>query len=263
MRVGVGTRWSGWTFVAVLGCGFSCAAGQSVPHMAAAAEPSYEVATIKPSDPAGESSGFQTRGRRVIVLNETLDSMLVFAYGLQKKQVIGGPAWFETDHYDISGVPDLDGEPNLKQFQGMLRKLLTDRFHLQFHREQREMSIYALRVEKGMPKLVKSKSDPESMPDQTGNGGSVNDWRFTNNSMENFASFLQFILDRPVIDQTTLTGKYDFRLKWASDALKAGDTEGVPGLLTAMPEQIGVKLEATKGPAEALVVDRVERPSAN
>ena len=159
------------------------ATAQDLPPMAAKADPAFEVATIKPSDPANGSSGFQNRGRHLIILNESVDSMLMFAYGIQRKQIVDAPAWLETDHYDTEGVPDTDGLPNVDQYRIMIRKLLADRFHLQFHREQREMSSYALKLGKTGPKLTKTASDPNAGQDQTGNGGAINDWRLTNNSM--------------------------------------------------------------------------------
>jgi uncharacterized protein (TIGR03435 family) len=231
--------------------------------MPAGVDPAFEVATIRPSDPANGSSGFQTRGRRLFVLNETVDSMLVFAYGVQRRQIVNEPTWLGTDHYDIEGLPDITGMPNVDQYRVMLRKLLADRFHLVLHREQREMGIYALKVSKGGPKLGPSLTDPNAPQDQTGSGGGVNDWRFTNNSMPEFAKFLQFQIDRPVNDETGLNGKYSFRLKWASEQTVDKDPNAGPGLFTALEEQIGLKLEATKGSAEVLVVDRVERPSPN
>ena len=248
----VGVLWAG---------GF--AGAQEVKPMAASADPAFEVAAIKLSDPANGSSGFQTRGHRVIVLNETVESMMVFAYGVQPRQIAGAPGWVSTDHYDVSGFPDADGVPDVKQFRSMVRKVLGERFHLQMHEEQREMPVYALRVAKGGAKLAKAANPVENQPDQTGNDGAVSDYRFTNNSMTEFASFLQFEMDRPVLDETGLAGRYDFELKWTRDTARQVETDTGPGMFTAVQEQLGLRMEATREPAKVLVIDRLERPSAN
>jgi uncharacterized protein (TIGR03435 family) len=87
--------------------------------------------------------------------------------------------------------------------------------------------------------------------------------KFTNNSMADFALCMQYFVERPVIDQTGLTGRYDFMLTWTPDAAHTGDANAAPGMFTAVQEELGVKLEPTKGPADVLVVDHVERPSGN
>lgn len=238
-------------------------AQQSVPPMRVDANPSFEVATIKLSDPANGSSGFQTDGRRVTVLNETVESMLIFAYGVQKSQIIGAPAWFASDHYDIRGVPDVPGEPNFDQVKGMVRKLLADRYSLKMHPDQRELLVYALRLSKGGPRMATNPNPSANTSDQTGNNGRLSDWRFTNQSMDDFAQFLQFAMDRPVVNQTALPGKYDFRLKWASDQVLEKDPEAGASIFTAIQEQIGLKMDAVKAPAKVFVIDHVERPSEN
>ena len=237
---------------------------QEVAMMAKDAHPSFEVATIKASDPEDESAGFHTRGHRLFYENETMERLIAFAYGVHPKQIVDAPGWFSKDRYDIEGVPDVEGEPSERQQQEMLQRLLAERFGLKLHREKRDLSIFAVTVAKGGPKLGASKADPSGLPDQTGsNNGAERNERFTNNSMADFASSMQYFLDRPVIDQTGLTGKYDFMLQWTTDATLNNDPKAPPGLFTAVQEQIGLKITPTKGPAEVLVIDHAERPSAN
>lgn len=237
-------------------------AAQDLKPMAPTAKPVFDVATIKPSDPTETSQGFQTRGRHVRVLNESVANMLMFAYGVHPKQIVGGPDWIK-DRYDIDGVPDIDGLPSIHQQQEMLQNLLADRFKLKFHREKRELAIYAIVLAKGGPKLTKTASDPDSLPDQTGNGGNNQQtMRFTNNSMDHFALGMQYFMDKPVVNQTSLEGHYDFTLQW-STGLGPATGSDVPGMFTAIQEQLGLKLEATKGMVEVLVVDALERPSQN
>ncbi len=252
-----------WTWLKVFPLGALLAVAQTVQPMDPKADPAFEVATIKPSDPAEQGQGFQNNDRHILVHNETVLSMLVFTYGLQRKQIVNAPAWLETDRYDIEGIPDVEGTPNADQYRIMLRKLLTERFHLQIRRDQKEMPIYALRLAKGGAKLTKSASDPNAGQDQTGNGGAISDWRLTNNSMPEFAKFLQTQMERPVVDQTGLPGNYDFRLKWSTEQAQAADPSAPPTLFTAIQEQLGLKLEPTRGPAEVLVITHIDRPSAN
>jgi uncharacterized protein (TIGR03435 family) len=238
------------------------AAAQDLKPMAPTAKPVFEVATIKPSDPDDSGTGFQTRGRHVRVQNESITNMIMFAYGVHPKQIVGGPDWMK-DRYDIDGVPDVEGLPSVRQQREMLQNLLADRFKLKFHREKRELAIYAIVPAKGGAKLTKTASDPDSLPDQTGNGNENQmTMRFRNNSMDDFADGLHYFVDKPVVNQTGLPGRFDFTLQWSSGMAPATGSE-VPGMFTAMQEQLGLKLEATKAPVEVLVVDAVERPSQN
>src|ERR1700679_1272266 len=125
--------------------------GQDVPPMAADAHPSYDVATIKPSDPDDGSVGFHSNGRRLFTENETMDSLIAVAYSVHVKQIVNGPEWFSKDRWDIQGVPDVEGAPNWQQQREMLQKLLAERFGLKFHRSKRELSIFAITVAKGGP----------------------------------------------------------------------------------------------------------------
>lgn len=237
---------------------------QDVVPMAKDAHPSYEVATIKPTDPDDGSSGFHTMGHRLFIENQTMNSLVAFAYGVHPKQIVDAPDWFSKDHFDIKGVPDIEGQPNLQQQQEMLQKLLNDRFNLKFHRDKRDLSIFAITVAKGGPKLAASKSDPDSLLDQTSNGNRAQQtWKFTNNSMADFAQMLRYFLDRPVVNETGLKGKFDFKLEWMVDGSLNNDPKAPPGLFTAIQEQLGLKVEGTRGPADVLVIEHVERPSAN
>ena len=146
----------------------------------------------------------------------------------------------------------------------MLQKLLATRFGLQMHPDKRELSVYALTIAKGGPKLEKSKSEPEALSDSSGHGiGAQQYMKFTNLSMAGFAQTMELMVDKPVIDQTNLSGRYDFTLLWTPDTLRAAPTDTAPGLFTAVQEQLGLKLEATRAPADVLVIDHAERPSEN
>jgi len=227
--------------------------------------PSFEVASIKQSDPDDQSRGFHAIGRNIFIENETMNDLIAAAYDVHVKQIADGPSWFGSERFDIKGFPDVAGEPNVEQLREMIRTLLTERFHLQFQREQREMPRFTLTVAKGGPKIEATKSAPEDgLPDQTGNvdRGHVS-WRFRNNSMADFAEFLQGVLDRPVVDATGLTGKYDFKLQWTTNPEATSDPTAAPGFLTAIQEQAGLKIEPSRGEVEVLAISHVEQPSAN
>ncbi|GGA77835.1 hypothetical protein GCM10011507_31350 [Edaphobacter acidisoli] len=232
--------------------------------MPANAHPSFEVATIKPANPNETSGNFQIGGHRIFIENETVDSLISAAYAVHPKQIVDEPAWLGTAKFDIEGQADLAGVPNLQQIQEMLQGLLRDRFGLKFHRDKRDLSIYAIKVAKGGPKMTRSPETSYGLPSQTGHGhGGQIERKFTNNSMSDFALGMQTYLDRPVVDETGLAGRYDFTLKWSPDNLPVSEPDAAPGIFTAVQEQLGLKLEATKGPADVLVIDHVERPSPN
>jgi len=234
------------------------------PPMAADAHPGFLVATIKPSDPNSVTQGwsFESEGHHINCLNATLDDIISSAYGIHVKQIVGAPEWFSKDRYDIRGVPDEPGIPNLKQTQQMYQELLADRFHLVFHRETRELPIYAITVAKGGPLLTPA--DPGKTTNTGSSGGhGERILKFRSISMPDFALNMNFYEDRPVIDQTSLQGRFNFTLKWTYDLDRTADPDAAPSLSTAMKEQLGLKFDAVKGPAPVLVIDHVERPSEN
>jgi len=200
--------------------------------MPADANPVFEVATIKPSDPNRPGRLFSIRGTEVITVNTTVRDLMVFAYGVHIRQIAGGPGWMETDKYDVNGKPE-GGLPNNSQFRMMIQKLLADRFQLAFHHEKRELTVYALMVGKNGPKLTKNES-----------GGAIPALLFRglgnlparNATMEEFASVMQSaVLDRPVVDQTGLKGRFDFQLQWTPDETQFLSLRG-PGPLPSPPE---------------------------
>ncbi len=240
--------------------------------MAADAVPKFEVVTVKPSDPSRPGKLFTIRGRQIMTINTTMDDMITFAYGLNIKQVVGAPAWFATDKFDLDGVPDTEGRPNSKQFRELIQSALTQRFNLTFHHDQKELSVYALTVAKGGPKLTETIHQPNDPKNFM--FGRLGQLRVTNSTMKDFCDGMQgAVMDRPVVDHTGLTARYDFNLDWTPDESQFAmfgprpapkeDPNAPPSLYTAIQEQLGLKLEATKAKADAIVIDHVEKPSAN
>ena len=244
-----------------------------MPPMAADANPSFEVATIKPSKPGQQGQGFLVRGDQFTTINTSLMSIIEFAYDMQANQVVGGPPWITSDKFDIAGKPDTPGAPSDKQWKGMIKKLLADRFQLKFHQQSKEMPAYVLTVAKNGPKLTKSDGDPNGLPGLFFH--QLGQLYVRNATMEDFTHLMQaVVLDRPVVDQTGIKNRWDFVLKWTPDDSQFGGmgvkapppsnaADAPPPLFTAIQEQIGLKLEAKKAPVEIMVIDHVEKPSAN
>jgi len=135
-----------------------------LPPMDANASPTFEVATIKPSKPDEQRKAIIVQGRRMHIINQPLSRMISFAYGVQVNQLIGLPAWADTDKYDIDAEPDGEGMPNDKQWKGMIQKLIVERYKFTFHQDKRELPVYVLSVAKTGPKLTKSEGDPNGLP---------------------------------------------------------------------------------------------------
>ena len=234
--------------------------------------PEIEAATIKPVKEANPTRIHENvEGRRLSTRYTSVRDLMMMAYEVDPHQIVDGPAWIVSDEYDIDLVTG-DGIPiGGDREEAIFRQLLTDRFQLKFHREQRMMNVYVLGVAKGGPKLNSAGVN------ETENSGcqGLGQCFFKKRSVANFARFMQFIvLDRPVVDRTGIDGTFDFTLTWTPDETQfanmgvrvptqADNANAPPGLFTAMQEQLGLKLEPEKIPAEVLVIDRVERPSEN
>jgi uncharacterized protein (TIGR03435 family) len=236
----------------------------------------FEVAAIKPSDP-------ETRGRwirmqsanQVAARNHTLKTLIAAAYNISPVTISGGASWVESDHYDILARTPGAVRPNLEEQMAMLRRLLADRFQLAFHRERKTLAYYSLSVGKGGPKLKATTVSPDANPEGPpllafvlAPGKVTLPARYT--TMSEFASVLQrAAFEHPVVDETGLTGRYDFDLAFTPDETLFGgvltetpeSTE--PRLFKAIEQQLGLSLKATRGPVATLVIDRAERPSEN
>jgi uncharacterized protein (TIGR03435 family) len=237
------------------------------------ANPSFEVATIKASRPETPGQSITIRGRTFGTQNQTVAGMMTFAYGLHPDQIIGGPDWMRSDRFDISAEPEGTGMPNDRQWKSMLAKLLGDRYKLTFHKDKKELSVYALTMLKTGHKLTKNNTDANGLPALFFRGLGI--FPVRNATMQEFAGTMQaVVLDRPVVDQTGIDGRYDFTLQWTPDETQFGGRGGQapppadpstvpPGLFTAIQEQLGLKLDATKMSADVFVIERLEKPTPN
>jgi uncharacterized protein (TIGR03435 family) len=210
---------------------------------------------------------------RCYVRNSTLKEIINTAYGFRfgparsvlNQMIVGGPAWAETDVFDIEAKAEDPATVTNQQMLVMLQSLLTERFKLKFHKETKEVSGYALLVAAGGSKLKEADpAEPQSfIAAPVVKGQKI--------PVLTLANVLAQRLGRPVFDQTSLTGLYDFTLKWTPDEIElgpnglprpAGDPSG-PSLMTAIQEQLGLRLQSQKVPTEVVVIDSVERPTAN
>jgi uncharacterized protein (TIGR03435 family) len=242
----------------------------------------FDVATIKPSAPnaMGGSSGVWPNGN-LVSKNEPLKFAICDAYGVLILQCLGGSAWLESDRYDIEAKPDsataeqflkLSWKQRKPVQQRMQQALLADRLKLKAHFETREMPILALVVAKGGLKMHEAKPGDiyanglkrdDGKPFGAGvfsmGNGNVSQQGM---SLDTLALNLPGMTGHIVENKTGLTGVYDFTLRY-SDDMSASSDSSTPSIYTALEEQLGLKLESTKGPVQVLVIDHVERPSAN
>jgi uncharacterized protein (TIGR03435 family) len=219
----------------------------------------FEVAAIHLSAvaPGAGTSVEVFEGGRIRIINEPIKLLVRQAFQVQNTQISGGPEWLDSDRYDIEAKTGRAEKPRPGDLAPLLQALLAERFHLKFHRETREMSVAAL-VVNPRPKLKASEGEANAMSTHAGAGKSH--VVATGVTMATLAAYVSNRLGRVVIDKTGLSGAYDFELDWSPNE----ETEApAPQLVTALREQLGLRLEPQKGPVEVLVIERLERPSEN
>ena len=222
----------------------------------------FEVASVKPIAPPIPSGGgpwIVTHGR---FRAETgyVRGMIGWAYNVLAAQVKGGPDWIDREPYYVDArAGDPDAGPD--QIRLMLRTLLTDRFKLIAHRDTQQGQIYTLTVGKNGPKLQDAKEGRKNYINWTGPGQVT----FTENTtLLGLINILSSLLGSPVLDETDLKGSYNFSLEFTDPRdPRPRQADSTPDLFAAIQEQLGLRLQATKGAVEVLVVDHMERPSAN
>jgi uncharacterized protein (TIGR03435 family) len=220
----------------------------------------FEVASIKPSNGDPGSSGIITTRGRLTAINVTVKRCIMGAYGVGPNQIFGGPDWLDSDRFEITAKADQPVGDHI--LMTMLQTLLAERFRLVLHREAKPIEVYILDVAKNGPKLEKG----DGLGSKTNNGRG--DIVATNATMDRFAEILSRQTDRPVVNETGLEGVFNLKLQWTPEsATPAKQPDGAaidgPSLFTAIQEQLGLQLRARKVPVEVLVIDHLEKPSAN
>jgi uncharacterized protein (TIGR03435 family) len=245
----------------------------------------FAVASIRPADPNQEGARLgPIPGGGLRVNNWSLAGLITFAYNIRDFQLSGGPGWISSTRFDILAKPERPEGPadfsgmTLEQHTTMIgrlrertRHLLAERFQLVFHRDSKELPVYALIVPKGGHKL-RASAEGGNQHMRAGRS-QINAEGATT---EMLAETLSRMVGRKVLNQTGLAGKFDFELAWTRDYGTSlpgklthpndPDPSEIPGavsVFTAIQEQLGLKLESTRGPVEIIVIDRVEKPSEN
>jgi bla regulator protein BlaR1 len=261
--------------------------------------PAFDVVSIKPNHGGTGLFRINAEPGRFVADNATLKFLIQFAYHVKESQILGAAGWIDSNHYNIEAKQDdsstdvqrkLSRDDQGEQLRLMLQSMLADRFKLTLHHETKDLPIYALVVAKNGPKLQESPAAPEdSAPpgSPTPNGPQprhsirMGRGQLTVNaqSLDMFAELLSHQLGRVVVNKTGLKGYYDFTLKWTPDESEAQMSGGPgggpdarpapapdasgPSLFTALQEQLGLRIDAQKGPVDTLVIDHVEKPSEN
>lgn len=238
-----------------------CLPGQSGAEAPGAQSSAYEVASVKPSAPDPSDAG-QTaiNGDRFVGKNLSVQQMVYAAYDIHTDDLIVDlPPWTHSARLDIQAKlvdSHLHGT-EMDRSRVFLKALLADRFQLNSHDEMRERRVYALVADKHGPRMQQaSAADHREMSLRRG------DIHLRAAPMELLVQGISLTVGRPVIDRTALTGRYNIDLKCATDEL-SDLNEGVAPIFTALREQLGLRLLPTKSPVKVLVIDRVERPSAD
>ena len=239
----------------------------------------FEVASIKVSNPPPEkrgSSSMNTGGGGVRATNYSVFQLILQALGAQSYQLSGGPSWVRDDRFDIVArndgaeerVPPGDvsrQEAQIARHRARLRNLLETRFQLVLREEVKELPVYSLTVDKGGPKLKEAEPKGGTSINNGNGAGSIKGEGLT---MARICTALGSVLQRPVVDETGLTGAYDLELKYSTDEAMAGKEKAIeditgPTIFTAVRESLGLRLTGKKGPVKTWVIERVEKPSEN
>jgi uncharacterized protein (TIGR03435 family) len=248
-------------------CIFLCAAQQQTRIQ------SFEVADIKPSQSpnAEPRKGRILPGGRIEVPNTTLKELIIFAYGVQENAITGLAPWMDRDRFDL--VAKAPGDSSAETLRPMLQTLLADRFKLALHREDRPMAAFVLSRGKHELKLQPGNGGRQTCQwDVLGNG--LRRRECHNMTMDELAMQLPgwggIGIDRPVVNETGLTGSYDFQLdvgwpggsKGGEGMAESGSSDPGPTIYMAF-EQVGLRLELRKVPVPVIVIDRAEPPTTN
>ena len=245
-------------------CWILLAAGSLTPRWIAFAQstlrPSFEVASVKPSGPDDRLMYRLQPGGRYLATGLTLKMLIANAYSVPDFLISGGPGWRDSDKYNIEakvGSPLPPWPDSNKQLSLMFQSLLEDRFKLALHREIREEPVYELVVARSGSKLKMASADERAGFEMT--TGRIHSMAVP---LEYLATNLGYLLGRQVMDKTGLTGKYSYTITYTPEDAAPADADG-PSIFTAVQEQLGLKLESSKGRVELFMIDHVEKPSAN
>ena len=232
--------------------------------------PAFDVASVRPNVSGSYSSTTRALPNRSFqMVNVHLKAMIGYAYDVRHFQIVGGPDWTDAERFDVDARAPADS-PDDVGTAAMLRTLLADRFKLIVRRDTREDPVYVLvRMRRDGPlgPQVKSSTRDCSAPsagscgvDMTtdGRGSTIH---ATAVSMKEVAATLGGLVDRVVLDQTGLDGRFDLELRFTREGVAGGIAGDTPSIFSALQEQLGLRLEPSRGPVGVLVIESVERPT--
>ncbi len=252
------------------------------------AEFKYDVASFKVNKSGPGRAMFSSPDDGLSMTNLNLKELVGFAYGLataaQDGRIVGAPSWITSEAYDVEAKMDSTTAEALRKLnpndralarQHMFQELLADRCKLAAHWETKEFPVYELVIAKGGSKIQESKPSDPATAGRGGMGLKGRGGPLTAREVpiSNLVGLLSMLLNRTVVDKTGLAGKYDFTLNWTPDESndpsffpsstgQPPDPAG-PSIFAALQEQLGLKLEAGKGPVQVIVIDHIEKPSGN
>jgi uncharacterized protein (TIGR03435 family) len=260
------------------------AAQQPTPTVGTPATPSFEVASIRPNTGGLMAQSSRIGKGSVTIINNRVRALIVTAYGVRPERIVGAPSWINQERFDIAARAPADTPDS--ELRPMLRTLLTERFRLGVRTEIREGPVYALVIARAGgalgPNLKRSTEcdasgissgihgsalPPGKRPCTVITGSDGREAYITGGarSVEELVRALQGLAERPVVDRTSLTGTYDFDLRFSAAPLAVPPTAApeYPSIFTAVHEQLGLRLEPSRAPLEFLVVENIERPLPN
>jgi len=259
--------------------GDALAQSNTPPAGVQAKAPVFDVVSIKPNKSGSGRTSISSDNGFYSAENISLKQLLENAYDVKEYVISGLTGWANSDRFDVKAkIVDMDADAVKKlteeQRREMLQQLLADRFQLKVHLQTEVLPIYEMVVAKGGAKITAVEPvgpDPDADKNKEFKGmgrGSMN----VNNTvltahdvlLDNLARTLSSRVSRTIVDKTGLKGNYDLSLTWSPDEGSAAASDSsAPSLFTALQEQLGLRLQPSKGPVETLVVDHIEMPSEN
>jgi uncharacterized protein (TIGR03435 family) len=231
----------------------------------------FDVASVRPQAPNDSRFFVRPPNRGQFTANGAVAKLLVMlAYDVQDTQIVGGPSWFSAEKWNIQTKSDND-QHTVEETRLMLQHLLAERFALSLHRSTAQLPVYVLTVGKGGPKFKASEGTATNLKVGT------NSISIQAGTIARLTGVLATALGRPVLDHTGLSGVYDLSVQWDDAPVREGGLPGISdsqpasapsnsergSIFTAVPDQIGLRLEAQRASVDVLVIDHIERPSEN
>lgn len=217
----------------------------------------FEVVSIKAS-PERRPTSMTFNGDTVNMSSFSVVGVIQQAFGVRPTDILGAPEWANSQPFDIVAKTEADyGTLTMDRLRPTLRVLLAERLHLVTHTETRELPVYELIIVKGGAKLQPSKGGDQELNARGRIQG-------VNQDIATLARQLALFAGRSVIDHTGLIGNYDYSLQWTPDLVPVPESDpNGSSMFTALQEQLGLQLKATRGPVQVVVIDQIERPSPN